>query len=269
MKTPIYIIVSIIIVVFFSSLLIRSYRREKELKEGLIEIDKYLNECHKEYFMSLQERQILSNEIENLKDEIDDLKNKNDKLIKRNDDLIIENNDLKNENDVLSNKLKNKTTSGKKTEKSLFLPRITGELRNINTTEKKDTSITNNDIKTFLNGFKYSVKEIHINLVQLREVDNSKSKYFRDSRRSSRRSNIHYEAQKLKNIITRKFKTLPEDNSMNQFRKILMSIDQNLKIIIDNNNAHKYSTTRAEMETCTYNALKAVERINNIIENFN
>ena len=268
MKTPIYIIASIIIVVFFTALLLSSYRREKELKETLRETDKYLNECHKEYFLSLQERQSLANEVENLKDEIDDLKNKNDKLIKRNDDLIIENNDLKNENDVLSNKLKNKTASGKISERPLFMPKITGELRNINKTENKDSSITNNDIKTFLNGFKYSVNEIQINLVQLREVDKSKNKYFRDSRRSSRRSNIHYEAQRLNNIITRKIKTLPEDNSTIQFRKILMSIEQNVKIIIDNNNAHKHSTTKAEMDTCTYNALKAVERINGIIDSF-
>ena len=58
------------------------------------------------------------------------------------------------------------------------------------------------------------------------------------------------------------------DNSSIQFRKILLSIDQNLKIIIDNNNVHKQATTKGEWDTCTYNALKAVENINNIIENY-
>ena len=283
MKDPIYLIIIILIVTFFTGLTISCYKREKQLEMRLAETEKYLSASEDELYKTLLQVQNHIEENNNLQDEIDDLKSKNIKLIKRNEGLSIEINDLKNEIDELSNKNKTKITSEKTPVKPSFTPKVTRDFKEISKIENKNISITNNDIKAFFNECKRPLKAINDRLLNLRNVDNkslkSKSKlgdFWYDMQKSSRvldrkvycriigneTTDFHYK-------IARKLKNLPEDNSTIQFRKILMSIDQNLKIIIDNNNVHKQATTKGEWDTCTYNALKAVENINNIILNFN
>ncbi len=284
MKTTSYIIVLLL-----SFFLISCNRREKQLERRLVATEHSLNESNVELLKALQGVQNLIEENENLKNEIDDLKSKNEKLIKRNNDLAVENNDLRNENDNLSNKHNAKVASGKiQVKPTAFTPKTVKEhSRNNNITENKKNTITNNEIKSFLTECKKSVKEINNLLSYLRNVDEervntklwrgfkqtrqykrSQQKYSRDSRRQSACLQIGNEATKLHYKITRKLKNLPEDNSTIQFRKILLSIDQNLKIIIYNNNVHKQATTKGEWDTCTTSALQALERINGIIDNF-
>ena len=282
MKDPIYLIIIILLVTFFTGLTISCYKREKQLEMRLAEAEKYLNVSEDELYKTLLQVQNHIEENNNLQNEIDDLKSKNIKLIKRNEGLSIEINDLKNEIDELTNKNKTKTTSENTQTKPSFIPKVTKISKDTSKIENKSISVTNNDIKSFLNGFKKPIKEINNRLLRLRNVDEeqikrkTKSSFWRGiykaNRESDRRIFCRYignESIDLHYRIARKLKNLPEDNSTIQFRKILLSIDEYLKIIINNSNAHIQMTTKAEMETCTYNALKAVERINNIIENFN
>ncbi len=285
MKDPIYLIIIILLVTFFTGLTISCYKREKQLEMRLAETEKYLSASEDELYKTLLQVQNHIEENNNLQDEIDDLKSKNIKLIKRNEGLSIEINDLKNEIDELSNKNKTKITSEKvQIRPSLSVKEIKEPKRNI--IENKNVIITNNDIKSFFNECKYSLKELNKDLTQLRTVDADQIKTNRDLGRSTRqfwrgaykhsRENyrkyacigIGNEATKLHHKITRKLKDLPESISTIQFRKILLSMDQNIKIIIENNNVHKQAITKGEWDTCTYNALKAVENINNIIENY-
>ena len=288
MKDPIYLIIIILIVTFFTGLTISCYKREKQLEMRLAETEKYLSASEDELYKTLLQVQNHIEENNNLKNEIDDLKSKNIKLIKRNEGLAVEINDLKNEIDDLSNKNKTKTTSEKTQVKPFFTPKITKDKdRDISKVENKNISITNNDVKTFLNECKRPVKEINNFLLYLKSVDEEKvntklwrglkrdRQYKRDQQKSYKNSRRELKCRQIGNETTdfhykivRKLKNLPEDNSTVQFRKILLSIDQNLKIIIDNNNVHKQATTKGEWDTCTYNALKAVENINNIIENY-
>ncbi len=281
MKDPIYIIIIILIVTFFTGLTINCYKHEKQLERKLVETGNNLSESNDELYKALLQIQNHIEENNVLKNEIDDLKSKNDKLIKRNENLAVEINDLKNEIEDLSNK--NTTALNTKTVKPSFTPKVTKISKDTSKIENKSISITNNDIKNFLNECKRPLKEINNRLLNLRTVDNKplKSKrklgdFWYGMQKSSRVLDrnvycriIGNEATDFHYKIARKLKNLPEDNFAIQFRKILSSIDQNLKIIIDNNNAHKLATTKGEWDTCTYNALKAVENINNIILNSN
>ena len=277
--------IKLLFIIFFSLLLVSCNRREKQLERHLEEIENSFSESNDELYKALLQVQNLIDENNNLKNEIDDLKNENEKLIKRHESLAIKNNDLRNKKEDLSNKNKTKTISEKTQVKPSFTPKVTGEYSKINKVEKS-ISLTNNNTKTFLNECKNTVKEINDLLLNLKNVDEEKvdtkrwrgfkstrqykrneQKYYRESRREITCRQIGNETTDFHYKIARKLKNLPEDNSTIQFRKILMSIDQNLKIIIDNNNAHKQATTKGEWDTCTYNALKAVENINNIINN--
>ena len=288
MKDPIYLIIIILLITFFTGLSISFYNREKQLERRLVATEKYLSVSEDELYKTLLQVQNHIEENNNLQNEIDDLKNKNIKLIKRNEGLSIEINDLKNEIDELSNKNKTKTTSENTQNKPSFTPKVTKISKDTSKIENKSISVTNNEIKSFFNNeCKYLLNELKKDLTQLRTVDASQIKTNRELGSSTRqfwrgaykhsRDNyrkyacigIGNEATRLHYKISRKLKDLPENISTTQFRKILMSIDQNLIIIIDNNNAHKQATTKGEWDTCTYNALKAMERINNIIENFN
>ena len=286
MKDPIYLIIIILLVTFFTGLTISCYKREKQLEMRLAEAENYLSASEDELYKTLLQVQNHIEENNNLQDEIDDLKSKNIKLIKRNEGLSIEINDLKNEIDELSNKNKTKTTSEKTPIKPSFTPKVTRDFKEISKIENKNISITNNDIKAFFNECKRPLKEINNSLLNLRKVDEEQIKtrrsysksdrkfwrsWYKGSRSLDRRVYcriIGNEATDFHYKITRKLKNLPEENSTIQFRKILLSIDQNLKIIIDNNNVHKQATTKGEWDTCTYNALKAMENINNIINNY-
>lgn len=287
MKDPIYLIIIILLVTFFTGLTISCYKREKQLEMRLAETEKYLSASEDELYKTLLQVQNHIEENNNLQDEIDDLKSKNIKLIKRNEGLSIEINDLKNEIDELSNKNKTKITSEKTPVKPSFTPKVTRDFKEISKIENKNISITNNDIKAFFNECKRPLKAINDRLLRLRKIDEERidtsfwkskttreyvrnqQKHYRNSDREINSRLIGNEATDFHYKIARKLKNLPEDNSTIQFRKILLSIDQNLKIIIDNNNVHKQATTKGEWDTCTYNALKAVENINNIILNFN
>ena len=286
MKDPIYLIIIILLVTFFTGLTISCYKREKQLEMRLAEAENYLSASEDELYKTLLQVQNHIEENNNLQDEIDDLKSKNIKLIKRNEGLSIEINDLKNEIDELSNKNKTKITSEKTQTKPSFTPKVTKVLKETSKIENKSISVTNNDIKAFINESKRPIKKINNLLSYLRRVDEERvdtsfwkgktaREYFRNQQKHSRSSSREITCRQVGNETTdfhykivRKLKNLPEDNSTIQFRKILLSIDQNLKIVIDNNNAHKQATTKGEWDTCTYNALKAVENINNIIENY-
>ena len=282
MKDPIYLIIIILIVTFFTGLSISCYNREKQLERRLVETGNSLSHSKDELYKALLQVQNHIEENNNLQNEIDDLKSKNEKLIKRNENLAVEINDLKNEIDELSNKNKTKTTSEKIQVKPSFTPKVTKISKDTNKIENKSISITNNDIKTFLNECQRPLKAINNTLLNLRNVDNKplKSKrklgdFWYGMQKSSRVSDrnvycriIGNETTDFHYKIVRKLKNLPEDNTTIQFRKILLNIDQNIKIIIDNNNAHKQATTKGEWDTCTYNALKALENINNIINNY-
>lgn len=278
--------IKLLFIIFFSLLLVSCNRREKQLERRLEETENSLSESNDELYKALLQVQNLIDENNNLKNEIDNLKNENEKLIKRHESLAIKNNDLKNKKDDLSNKNKTKITSEKTQVKPSFTQKITKD-RDISKVENKNISVTNNDIKTFFNECKRPLKEINDLLLHLKNVDEEKvntklwrdfkstrqykrneQKYYRNSRREITCRQIGNEATDFHYKITRKLKNLPEDNSTIQFRKILLSIDQNLKIVIDNNNAHKQATTKGEWDTCTYNALKAVENINKIIDNY-
>ena len=290
MKDPIYIIIIIFIAAFFTGLTISCYNHEKQLDRRLIETENSLNKNDEELYKSLLNVQNLIEEKEKLKNEIDDLQSKNEKLKKWNEELIIENNNLKNEKDDLANKQKDKIVSVKKQTVPSFTPKTIDPNKIINTNkiENANITITNKEIKNFLDECKKKeVKKIQGLLLGLREVDEeqvntkrwrsskqtrqykrAEQKYYRNSRRESYCLQIKNETTSLHYKISRKLKSLPEDNSTIQYRKILNSMDQYLKIVIDCCKIHTQLTTKAEMDTYTYNALKAVETINSIIDNF-
>ena len=283
MKTTSYIIVLLL-----SFFLISCNRREKQLERRLVEIENSFNKSNEDLYKSLLDVQNLIEENEKLKNEIDELQNKNEKLKNWNQELIVENNNLKNENDNLTSKQKAKIVSVKKQAEPSFTPKTIdyNKINNTSKIENKSIAITNNEIKSFLSECKDSLNELKKDLTHLRTVDENQIKTNRKLGKTSRqfwrgvykhsRENyrkyacldIGNEATKLHYKITRKLKNLPEDNSTIQFRKILLSIDQNLKIIIYNNNVHKQATTKGEWDTCTTSALQALERINGIIDSF-
>ena len=285
MKTTLYTIVLLL-----SLVLISCNKREKQLERRLVATEHSLNESNVELLKALQGVQNLIEENENLKNEIDELQSKNEKLKNWNQELIVENNNLKNENDNLTNKQKGKIVSVKKQAEPSFTPKAIDHNKIINTNkiENKSIAITNNEIKSFLTECKKSeVKRIQGLLLRLREIDEERintklwrgfkqtrqyqrgqQKYSRDFRRKSACFQTSNEATKLHYKITRKLKNLPEDNSTIQFRKLLLSIDQNLKIIIDCCKIHTQLTTKGEMDTYTTSALQAVEKINSIIDSF-
>ncbi|MBQ9446195.1 MAG: hypothetical protein IJU61_06355 [Victivallales bacterium] len=260
------------------------------MERRLVEAENSLSKNNEELYKSLLDVQNLIEENEKLKNEIDELQSKNEKLKNWNQELIIENNNLKNENDNLVNKQKGKIDSEKIQVKPSFIPKAIDHNKIISTNkiENKNITITNKEIKSFLDECKKRyVKEIQGLLLRLKEIDETKvdtklwrslkkdrqnirnqQKYSRNSRRENCSLQIRNKATELHYKISWKLKNLPEDNSTIQYRKILNSVDQYLKIVIDCCKIHTQLTTKAEMDTYTYNALKAVETINSIIDNF-
>lgn len=278
MKTILYIIVLLLSLVLMSC-----NRREKQLEKRLIETENSLSQNNEELYKSLLDVQNLIEENEKLKNEIDDLQSKNEKLKKWNDELVIENNNLKNDNDNLSNNHKAKMASGKRQVEPSFIPKNIKESSiDKNIIGNKNVAITNNEFKSFLNECKKPLKEIQNYLFRLKEVDNKPLKSKRKlgefgygMQKSSRVSNrilycriINNESTQLHYKIIRKLKNIPKDNSNIQYIKILNSIDQYLKIVIDCCKTHTQLETKAEMNTYTNTALQAVSKINGIMNNF-
>ena len=265
MKTTLYIIV-----LMLSLVLLSCNRRERELKEELIETKENLLKT-KEEFIETKEELIITEQLLN---ESDDRLNK---VINRLEIAATEIQKLKEENDnlrkeitTLKNQVKNKNSSYKPLPEPKSLPEskpfIFGS--NIIKEENKHVPITHDEMKKYLVSFKSTTNEIKQYLLYLVDLDKRRKESFSQSARSSRCNLIIYRAKDMNYYLMNKKKILQNNNSPIQYKITIQNIQQNLNTIIELCSTHKDLATKAEMDTCTTSALQAVERINSIIDSF-
>jgi hypothetical protein len=266
MKTTLYIIV-----LMLSLVLLSCNRRERELKEELIETKENLLKT-KEEFIEVKEELVIAEQLLN---ESDDRFNK---VINRLEATVAEMQKLKEENDnlrreitTLKNQTQNKNSSYNPLPKPLpesspffFGSRIKKE-------EKINIPVTHDEMKIFFNQCKSSTNNMQrylMELVNLDKIKISNSRSIRSTIHKNQCWSINHEAKIMSSKLSNKYKQLSNDDSTIQYKQTIQNIQQNLNIIIESCNTHKDLTTKAEMETCTTSALQAVERINSIIDSF-
>ncbi len=187
-----------------------------------------------------------------------------------------DNENLKTENDKLSKKLKARSISYKPPIEKKVEPKI----------EPKPILIGRDEIKSFLRECNSSANEIKRLLLELKNVDNQKIKTDKDfnkqyrenlrerqkdiriQRRNQICSNVNIHSRELLSKITSKLGKIPNDKANAGYRQVISNVGQCINVVINCINLHQKTNLKTEMDSAINEALVALEKIENIANNY-